>query len=179
MAKNLKLGNRKGGKSKLPGMRVIQGGKGKATPKENRRPLRDAAIEPGAFDPPRYLNPQGVGIWEAAVRTLTLIDELSLDHIYGLHQLAYAWQRMVKRMHADQDIDHKDNESFRKMLVEYGLTPAARQRMDPKGLARFDKRKKRHTDEIPGGQAEQQGSEGPANPFAELRGDDTPKEESA
>jgi hypothetical protein len=156
-----------GRKAKLPGLYVVDNGR-----KENRRPIVDAATDDDELftKPPRFLNIEGQKIWMSAVRSLSLIEELSPDHVYGLLQLAYSWQRMVKNMEAEKDIDHKDNECFRKMLVEYGLTPQARQRMDPTGKARYDRgHKKKHTDENPSGNAPQP-SDGQANPFEAMAG---------
>lgn len=62
-----------------------------------------------------------------------LVGELSPDHLHGLYQLSYAWQRMVKKMEAGQEVDWKEHDQMRKMMQEFGLTPASRMQMDPRG----------------------------------------------
>lgn len=157
-------GHNRGGKAKLPGLKVVGGKDHKP-----RTPLIDAADAEEIFAPPRFLNIHGQQIWMSAVRTLGLIGELSADHLYGLHELAHMWQRHVKKMESDQDIDWKEHEAFRKLLIEFGLTPAARQRMDPTGKGRV--RIKRHTDE-PDAKEQRENAEETAKPvsrFASLR----------
>lgn len=156
------IAQRRGKTRKLPGLKVVGG---TAAP---QTPIKDAESAE-LFEPPRFLNVHGVQIWQSAVRQLTLIGELSLDHIYGLTELAHMWQRHMKKMESDQDIDWKEHEAFRKLLIEYGLTPAARQHMDKKGLGRV--KLKRHTDE-PNAEKQRETTEQggkPANKFASLR----------
>jgi hypothetical protein len=147
-----------GPKKKIPGLRVLPGGK-------NPRPLKDAPSDLSVFDPPLYLNVEGRRIWASAVRSLTLIDELSEDFLPGLLQLSALWQRMVKKIAADQDIDYREHETFRKLQIEFGLTPAARHRIDTEGRARHRRPKKGELDrpQEPGG------DEPENNEFAAIR----------
>jgi hypothetical protein len=167
-ARKGQIGHSRGGKNKLPGMKRMRvvGGKDH----KPRTPLKDAVSpEDDVFTPPHFLNVHGRQIWASAVRQLSLVGELSFDHIYGLTQLSHMWQRHMKKMEADQDIDWKEHEAFRKLLIEFGLTPAARQRMDPTGKGRV--KQKRFSDEPDAETQRKDPEEGgkPANRFASLR----------
>jgi hypothetical protein len=156
------IATRRGSKKKLPGLKLV-GGKDKP-----KTPLMDAD-DADIFRPPHFLNVHGQQIWMSAVRQLTLIGELTFDHVYGLTELAHMWQRHMKKMESDQDIDWKEHEAFRKLLIEYGLTPASRQYLDKKGVGRV--KQKRFSDE-PDHSTQRETAEPsgkPANRFTALR----------
>jgi hypothetical protein len=136
-----KSGLRMGGarKVRLPGLKHVVTKSAHNKKKKVPRVPNNPVIDDGEMDfsrPPSELNIEGVKLWRRAVKTLQLVGELTSDDYFGLRSLCYTHQQMVKLMRAEQPIPTYMQRSFDRMIMDYGMTPAARMRMDPDGKLR-------------------------------------------
>ena len=134
-------GRKTGGsiKKRLPGLKHVQTKSAHNRKKKLPREPENPVIDDGEmnFDrAPAVLNIDGATLWRRAVNLLRKVGELTSDDWFGLKTLCYNYQRMCKLERADQDIPTAMRRTVEKLLMEYGMTPAARLRMDPEGKTR-------------------------------------------
>ena len=96
------------------------------------RPLPEDEWEPDATPPecPEHLGPLGKRLWEELIvrldPVLTSVDGLGVEMICRSYE---EWREHLKvRDHSNADRSWKQ---IRAMMIEYGLTPAARTKVQP------------------------------------------------
>lgn len=124
---------------RLPGLKAAQTTiKVHRKKKLPRKPV-NPIVDDGTFDfstPPDSLNVDGVELWRSIVSVLTKVGELHSTDRYGLEAMCARWQKMRKKMRAGMDIPVHEEKLFERMLIEYGMTPAARVAIDRQGKMR-------------------------------------------
>lgn len=119
-----------GGKRKF--LTVVNGTKKKHKKEEEIRAVLKDALD-GTPEPPDFLNVDGVKIWVDASNMLISHGELAKAHLYGLTELAYLWQDIVKIMRDGDRVPGNIYGRFNKRMIEYGMTPRATHELDPTG----------------------------------------------
>jgi phage terminase small subunit len=79
--------------------------------------------------PPQQLNPDGVAIWNDLGRQLTACGVIQVVDLYALEQLAYSWQVFRQKSKAGMEVTASEHNALKGLLIEFGLTPAARRRV--------------------------------------------------
>ena len=102
------------------------------TDRESRDATPDAPKFPLVRDfpePPQHLNPDGVAIWADLGRQLTGCGVIQVVDLYALEELCYAWQIFRQKARAGMEVTASEHNALKGLLIEFGLTPAARRRV--------------------------------------------------
>jgi len=140
-ARKRRSGLRRGGgeKVRLPGLKHVKTKSAQHHKKKLPKVPENPVIDDGDMDfsqPPSGLNVHGVKLWRKVVKTLQVVGELSSDDYFALRSLCYTYQQMDKLMRGEQPIPTAMQRSFDRMIMDFGMTPAARLRMDEDGKLR-------------------------------------------
>jgi len=100
------------------------------------RPHRDDAPDAPQFpivrdfpEPPQHLNPDGAEAWNSLGKELTACGVLQTVDLRALEQLCYCWQIFRQKARAGMEVTASEHNALKGLLVEFGLTPAARRRV--------------------------------------------------
>jgi hypothetical protein len=133
-------GTRRGPRRRhLPGLKHLKTVSAKEHRKKLPRKPENPVIDDGDFDfdrPPDVLSIDGVKLWRSVVKLLRTVGELHSSDYFGLRHLCYHHQRICKRERADQDVPTNERNTFNRLLIEYGMTPASKLALDRHGKLR-------------------------------------------
>lgn len=84
-------------------------------------------------DPPGYLGPDGLELWQELGGQLLKAGVLQQPDMYMLRLLAGLWDRNQSAMREGHEILASDNSTIQRLLSEFGASPSSRRRVAPSG----------------------------------------------